>query len=167
MSDPQPPAPKPESQLTTPPTAPAMADALRALGPDYEQALVDSIAARVDELAREREARATTVAPPAQSHPLQFPGTQPPLPIPTPAPPPHPAPPPQAGPQQEHSHAQGGQGNPGLPVSILSLIFGFVVTIVALTAGLSISGPVALIAILIVWVALVLINLAIWQGGRR
>lgn len=98
---------------------------------------------------------------------MQFPGTQPPLPIPTPAPPPHPAPPPQAGPQQEHSHAQGGQGNPGLPVSILSLIFGFVVTIVALTAGLSISGPVALIAILIVWVALVLINLAIWQGGRR
>jgi hypothetical protein len=54
-----------------------------------------------------------------------------------------------------------------MPVSILSLIFGFVATIVALTAGLSISGPLALVAILIIWVALVLINFAVWQGGRR
>jgi hypothetical protein len=167
MTEPEPPAPKPELQLNTPPKTPAIADALRALGPDYEEALVDSIAARVDELARQREARTATTAPPVQSHPVQFPGAPAPLPITTPAPPPLPQPRPEAGPHHEHPHGGGGRGNAGLPGSILRLIFGFVVTVVALTAGLAISGPLALVAILIVWVALVIINVAVWQGGRR
>ena len=173
MTEPEPPAAKPESQLTTPPRTPAMADALRALGPDYEQALVDSIAARVDELAQEREAKARGVAAPtAQPHPLQFPGAPRPLPVQTPAPPPagqfpmpppaqipHPGPGPQPGPQHHHS------GGPAMPISILSLVFGFVLTIIALTAGFSDGGPAALLAILIIWIALVLINFAAW--GRR
>lgn len=164
MSEPEPPAPRPVSQLTSPPQQPAIADALRALGPDYEEALVNSIAERVDELARQREARARAVASPDQAHPAPFPGAPAPLPIPAPPPPAAPVPTQEPGPHRQRSH---GPGNPGLPVSILSLIFGFVATVVALTAGLAISGPVALVAILIVWIAIVLINVAVWQGGRH
>lgn len=150
-------APKPQSQLGEPPQTPAIADALRALGPDYEEALVNSIAARVDELARQREARGQTVPPlPGErAQPQQLPVPQPP-----------PAPlvrPPAAGPDDAPSgprHHRG--GGSALPLSILSVIFGFVITVVALTAGLAISGPMALVAILIVWVALVLINLGAW-----
>ncbi|MBO0745985.1 MAG: hypothetical protein J2P43_13270, partial [Candidatus Dormibacteraeota bacterium] len=68
MTEPEPPAPRPASQLSSPPQQPAIADALRALGPDYEEALVNSIAERVDELARQREARARAVASPDQAH---------------------------------------------------------------------------------------------------
>lgn len=163
MTESEPPAPKPVSQLTSPPQQPAIAEALRALGPDYEEALVNSIAERVDELARQREAKARALAPPHEPPHVQFPGAAH-LPVPAPAPSPAPAPVPEPGPHHRDSHRA---GNPGLPVSILSLIFGFVATIVALTAGLSISGPVALVAILIIWTALVLINVAVWQGGRR
>lgn len=167
MTEPELPAPKPVSQLSSPPQQPAIADALRALGPDYEEALVNSIAERVDELARQREARVRTAAPAAPSPTPQFPGAHAALPIPAPAPPPAPVPHAEQDSHHEHAHNPGTPGNPGLPVSILSLIFGFVATIVALTAGLSISGPLALVAILIIWTALVLINVAVWQGGRR
>ncbi len=176
MTEPEPPAPKPVSQLSSPPQPrgpretelaefrgveqPVIADALRALGPDYEEALVNSIAERVDELARQREARARTVAAPAQSHP-PFPGAPAPLPIPAPAPPPAPAAGPQPGP---HRQQQPNQVNAGLPVSILSIIFGFIMTVVALTAGFSDGGPWALVAILIIWTGLVVINLAIWRA---
>ena len=161
MTEPDPPAPRPVSQLSTPPPSPVIADALRALGPDYEEALVNSIAARVDELARQREAGSRTVAPPVSSSPAQFPGAPAPLPVPA-APPPPPAP--VAGPEARgEKQRPRTPAGPGLPVSILSLIFGFVVTVIALTAGLAIAGPVALVAILIVWFALVLINLAVWQ----
>ncbi|MGH7911166.1 MAG: hypothetical protein ACREOV_05555 [Candidatus Dormibacteraceae bacterium] len=149
MTDPeppnQPPAPAParSPQLTTAPTTPAVADALRAMGPDYEEALVASIAARVDELAKQREA--------AQGLVPKAPQPQPPQP---PAPAPY---------QPPGGHHRTGHENPGLPASILSLIFGFVVTVVALTAGLAIAGPIALVAILIVWIALIVINFAIWR----
>lgn len=164
MTEPEPPAPKPVSQLSSPPQQPAIADALRALGPDYEEALVNSIAERVDELARQREARARTVAPPQQGPHLPFPGG--PLPIPAPAPPPAPVPMPEPEAHRQHRDQPRRPAHPGLPVSILSVIFGFVITVVALTAGLAISGPLALVAILIVWVALALINLAIWVPQR-
>ncbi len=169
MSEPEPPAPPPASQLNTPPQTPAMADALRALGPDYEQALVDSIAARVDELARQREARGQAI-PPLGPQPQQ-------LPVPQQAPQP---PPPHALPQfPGASPAQMQQAPPGperqrrsgagaaVPISILSLVFGFVITVVALTAGFSDGGPWALLAILIVWIALTLINLAVWVPRNR
>jgi hypothetical protein len=154
--------------LSTPPQAPAIADALRALGPDYEQALVDSIAARVDELARQREARGQGI-PPVGPHPQQ-------LPVPHQAPqppPPHPAqqfpgaPPGQVPPAPGQQHRSGTPPGAGVPISILSLIFGFVLSIIALTAGFSDGGPAALIAILIIWAALVLINMAVWiRPGR-
>ncbi|MBO0707245.1 MAG: hypothetical protein J2P44_02685, partial [Candidatus Dormibacteraeota bacterium] len=159
MTEPEPPAPRPASQLSSPPQQPAIADALRALGPDYEEALVNSIAERVDELARQREARARAVASPDQAHHVAFPGAPAPLPIPAPPTPAAPVPTQEPQPHRQRSHSP---GNPGLPVSILSLIFGFVATVVALTAGLAISGPVALVAILIVWIAIVLINVAVW-----
>lgn len=170
MSEPEPPAPKPESQLNTPPQTPAIADALRALGPDYEQALVDSIAARVDEMARQREARAQGI-PPMGPHPQQ-------LPVPHQAPqppPPHqvaqfPGAPPAQMPQVPPAAGQQRRGTPAgaaVPISILSLVFGFVLSIIALTAGFSDGGPAALIAILIIWAALVLINMAVWiRPGR-
>lgn len=159
MSEPEPPAPSPASQLSSPPQTPVIADALRALGPDYEEALVNSIAARVDELAREREARARTVVPSHQPSPARFPGAPAPLPVPIPVP--------QAtgasAPEPEPRHEPARRGNPALPVSILSLIFGFVMTVVALTAGFSLGGGLALVAILIIWVSLTLINLAAWR----
>lgn len=164
MTEPEPPAPRPASQLSSPPQQPAIADALRALGPDYEEALVNSIAERVDELARQREAHARTVATPHQAPHAQFPGG--PLPVPAPAPPPAPVPTPEPEAHRQHPDERRRPGHPGLPVSILSVIFGFVITVVALTAGLAITGPLALVAILIVWIALVLINLAIWVPQR-
>lgn len=157
MSDAEPPAPRPVSALTDPPQTPAIADALRALGPDYEEALVNSIAARVDELARERERRSGSVPPLPGQHP-QAPQPLVPQPPPTPI-----VPPPAAGPEDaRHGPHHHHEGAGPLPLSILSVIFGFVITVVTLTAGLAIAGPLALIAVLIVWVALVLINVAAW-----
>jgi hypothetical protein len=43
------------SDLRDPPDPPAPADILSALGPDYQAALAEAIAVRIDELARERE----------------------------------------------------------------------------------------------------------------
>lgn len=154
MTEPPQPAPRPASQLNTPPQGPAIADALRALGPDYEEALVNSIAARVDELAQQREARHHEIAPAPRAQEVPAPPRPPQLPV---APPPAPYAPPPAEPHRRRG------GGVALPVSILTLVFGFVITVVALTAGFSNGGPLALVAILIVWAALVLINIAAWH----
>lgn len=160
MTESEQPAPRPASQLSSPPPQPAIAEALRVLGPDYEEALVNSIAERVDELARQRESRGQPVPPLPGQHPQQLP-VQPHAPHPPAVHPPAPMPsPPAPGPQQRWG------AGVALPVSILSLCFGFVITIVALTAGFSDGGPLALIAILIVWLALVLINFAAWSPRR-
>jgi Flp pilus assembly protein TadB len=142
---PQPPMPgAADPQLRQPPagaplrTEPPLATALRELGPDYEEALVRSIASRVDELAQQR----STVPAPAPA---------PPLPLPQPPP-----------------HAYGGEGRPGsagplLALSIVSLGCGVAATAILAALAGNMGALGAVLTIVVVWIAIATMNSAAWR----
>ncbi|MFZ0216978.1 MAG: hypothetical protein WAM30_13690, partial [Candidatus Dormiibacterota bacterium] len=109
---------------------------LRELGPDYEEALVRSIASRVDELAQQR----STVPAPAPAPPL-------------PQPPPH----------AYGGEGRPGSAGPLLALSIVSLGCGVGATAILAALAGNMGALGAVLTIVVVWIAIATINSAAWR----